>query len=51
MKHYRRFGDWFFQFASSQENIDCLATCMTRIVAVLGTITIALFLVVLRTGT
>lgn len=36
MKYYRRFGEWLFRFASSQENVDRVAMwlCWTVIVVV-----------------
>lgn len=50
MKHYRRICDWLFQFASSWENIDRLASRLTWVSVALGVVTIALFIVVFFTG-
>lgn len=37
MKYYRRFGEWLFRFASSQENVDRVAKWLYRtIVVVVG---------------
>jgi hypothetical protein len=40
MKYYRRFGEWLYRFASSQENIDRVAKWLGWTVAVV----VALFL-------
>jgi hypothetical protein len=46
MKYYRRFGEWLFRFASSQENIDRVAKWLCWTVVVLAAFVLATVLFV-----
>ena len=50
MKYYRRFGEWLFRFASSQENIDRVAKwlCWTVVVLVAFVLAAVLFVTLAR---